>query len=127
MRTLLVVSTLLALSWNLAGCGSGGGGSTTSGVSSSKTLVSLNDAEKGMICDWSMAKFGGYGTRTSCASPLFSYADQAECIADSPSPTSTPNCQATVALMEACVNSLPPCPTLADVGNSSQCVALSTC
>jgi membrane-associated PAP2 superfamily phosphatase len=127
MRKILVVASLLALAVNVGACDSGGGGSSASGVSGSKQLVSLTSAEKGKLCDWSMAKFGGYGTRSSCSSPLFSYADQAACMADSPSPTSTPSCQATVAQMEACVNSLPACPTLTDVGSSSQCAALASC
>jgi hypothetical protein len=110
-----------------AGCGSGDGTSGTSGVSGSKPLTSLTDTEKGQLCDWMVAKFGGYGTQRTCDSPLFSYPDQAACVADSPSPSHTPNCQATVAQMEACVNSLPPCPTLLDGQNSPQCVPVGGC
>ena len=90
-------------------------------------MMSLTDAEKGQMCDWAVAKFGGYGTRPGCTSPLFSYADKAACVADLPSPTTTPSCQATVAQMEACVDSLPACPTLTDVANSSQCATLTSC
>ena len=127
MESVLVVVVLLALAANLGACGSGDSTGGTSGVSASKQLVSLTDAEKGQLCDWSVAKFGGYGTRSGCTYPLFSYPDQAAYVADAPSATTTPSCQATVAQMEACVNSLPACPTLTDVGSSSQCAALTPC
>jgi hypothetical protein len=126
MRRVLVVAILLALTSDLGACGSGGGTSGTSGVSASKRLVSLSDAEKGQLCDWTVAKFGGYGTRSGCNSVLLLYSDQAACVADSASLTTTPNCQATVAQMEACVNSLPQCPTLTDIGNSPQCAPMLT-
>ena len=127
MRRVLVVAVLLALAWNLGACGSGDSTSGTSGVSASKTLVSLTDAEKGQMCDWYMPKFGGYGTRSGCSSRLFSYPDRAACVADAPSATTTQSCQATVGQMEACINTLPKCPTLPDVGNSAQCAALTAC
>jgi hypothetical protein len=126
MRRILVLVVLLGLALGAWACGSGESSGGTSGVSPSKQLVSLTDAEKGKLCDWAVARFGGYGTR-SCNSPLFSYADQAACVADSPSPSSTPSCQATVAQMEACIDSLPACPTSTDVGNSSQCATLTSC
>jgi hypothetical protein len=127
MRKVPVVAALLTLAWNLGACGSGDSNSGTSGVPASKQLVGLTDAEKGQMCDWYMPKLGGYGTLSGCSSPLFSYPDRSACFADAPSTTTTPSCQATVGQMEACINSLPQCPTLTDVGNSSHCAALTTC
>jgi hypothetical protein len=115
-------SALVAL--GLAGCG---GGSGTSGLPASKRLVDLTDGEKAQFCDWAVAKFGGYGTRTTCNSVAFPYADQAACVADSPSATSTPTCQATVGQMEACVNSLPECTTMTDFASSPQCASVISC
>ena len=54
----LVVVMLGALA---LGCGSSSSGGSSSGVTGSKRIDSLTDAEKTMICDWTAGKFGGYG------------------------------------------------------------------
>jgi hypothetical protein len=56
----------------VAACGSnsstssGGAAVSTSGVTTTKLLVGLNEAERGAVCDWRAAKLGGYGTTHVC-------------------------------------------------------------
>jgi hypothetical protein len=152
MHRLLFVSLGLAsVTLGLAACGSGGGlpdpsggadggtsstagpeaGTSTlpssSGLPPSEKLVNLTDAQRGQLCDWVVTKFSDYGTRVDCTSDLFTYPDQASCVADSPSSTSTPDCGATVAQMETCIKSLPQCATSDDFVLSLQCADLTTC
>jgi len=57
---------LALVTMGLAGCGSGtegGAGPGASGPSPSKKLIDLTDAEKGQVCDWTVAKFGDYPRR----------------------------------------------------------------
>jgi hypothetical protein len=91
----------LVLGFVLAGCGSSGGGSTSSGVDTTKRLDSLSAAEKGQMCDWIASKMGGYGASKSCGADLTleAPASQAECVAEMPA-----TCAATVAQLEACTN-----------------------
>jgi len=150
-RPFLVSLGLALVALGLAACGSGGGlpgasggadsgtnstagpeaGASTlpssSGLPPSEKLVNLTDAQRGQLCDWVVTKFSDYGTRVDCTSDLFTYPDQASCVADSPSSTSTPDCGATVAQMETCINSLPQCATSGDVVLSLQCVDVTTC
>src|SRR4029079_1426833 len=82
------------------GCGGssgGGGGTGASGVPSGKRLDSLTDAEKGLLCDWTNAKLGGYGMSVDCGGGLSldAEASQADCIADAPT-----SCAATVGQAE---------------------------
>ena len=96
----LIVVMLGALA---IGCSSssGGGGTGASGVASGKRLDSLTDAEKGTLCDWEAAKFGGYGMVMDCGGGVTLTADasQAECVADW-----FTTCTATVGQAEACAN-----------------------
>lgn len=121
-----LASALVALTLGLAGCG-GGSGDSTSGLPASEKLVDLTDGEKAQLCDWAVAKFGGYGSTCNSDWSFMTYPDQASCVADSPNSTSTPDCDATVAQMEACINSLPQCATSDDFVLSLQCVDLATC
>jgi hypothetical protein len=119
---------LLALTLHLVGCGSSD--SATSGLPASTQLINLTDAQKGQLCDWAVAKFGGYGTPVNCgsgAAPIMSYPDQAACVADAPGTAGTPSCQATVGQMEACLNSISPCATYAEFGSSPKCSFLTSC
>jgi hypothetical protein len=115
-----------------AACG-GSGGNGASGVDSSKRLVILTDAERGQLCDWMVGKAGSYGdpgtcdrTQPTATYPFLAYDDQAACVVDSPD-DSQPDCLATVAQLEACINALPACATLTDVANASACAVLSGC
>jgi hypothetical protein len=104
-----------------------------SGVDSSKRLIALTDAEKGLLCDWMVAKAGSYGNPGTCdrtqpvaTYPFLTYDDQAACIADARDETDT-SCLATVAQMEACVNMLPACATLTNASNTPACAILTGC
>jgi hypothetical protein len=123
---------VLAVNLLVSGCGASGG-SGASGVDGSKKLIALTDAEKGMLCDWMVGRAGSYGNPGTCdrtapaaMTPFLAYDDQAACIADSRGATYTA-CQATVAQMEACVETLPTCATLTDASNSPACAVLSSC
>jgi len=105
------------------GSSSSGGNLGASGVDSSKRLTTLTDAERGQLCDWMVPKVGSYGTPATCPGPFLVYPDQAACIVDSPDETET-DCLATVAQLEACVNALPACATLADVSGTPACAAV---
>jgi hypothetical protein len=78
----------------------GAGGSDPNGiagVSRSKSVSSLTTAEKAMLCDWTAAKFGGYGVPTTCTMALISApANQSACLAD------FPTCDATVGSLADC-------------------------
>ena len=107
----------LACLFLVSACGDSGG---NSGVSSSKRLIDLSDAEKGQLCDWMVGQAGSYGNPGTCGvnvggidHPFLVYNDQAACVSDSPDWTFT-DCAATVAELEACVNRLPACASLRD-------------
>jgi hypothetical protein len=134
-RALGFTTVILAVTLFASACGSSGGSpaSGASGVDGSKKLIDLTDAEKGMVCDWMVPRVGSYGDPGTCdltlpapMSPFLVYVDQAACIADSVGP-SRPGCQATVAQLEACIETLPACATSTDVTNSSACAPLSSC
>lgn len=88
-----------------ASCGQDGGGGETgpgaSGLEKSKAWSTLTMAEKGTLCDWEAAKFGGYGMRMDCGdgSSIGAYPSQQACIDNFPA-----TCGATVAEFEACGN-----------------------
>ncbi|HEY7372536.1 MAG TPA: hypothetical protein VIF57_10290 [Polyangia bacterium] len=131
-------AVVLALVAFVPACGSSGSGGASgnlgaSGVDRSKKLITLSDAEKGMLCDWMVGKAGSYGnpgscdrTQTGTSFPFLTYDDQAACIADSRGPTDT-GCQATVADMEACISALPACATLSDAASKPACAAIDGC
>jgi hypothetical protein len=120
-----------------SGCGDSVSGTTdglgASGVTSSKRLTTLSDAEKGSLCDWMVGKAGSYGNPGTCdrtqptaTFPFLTYDDQAACIEDAVDATDT-NCQATVAQFEACVNLLPACATLTNASSTPACAVISGC
>ena len=116
----------------LASCG-GSSGAGASGVDSSKRLISLTAAERGLLCDWMVMKAGSYGNPGTCdrtqpaaTYPFLAYDDQAACVEDGPDATTT-GCLATVAQMEACVNMLPACATLTNASSTPACSILSGC
>jgi hypothetical protein len=91
---------------NLGDAGSDAGSCQTptttvaSGVTTTKTIGTLTDGEKGLLCDWSTGRYGGYGCKTACDGGL-SYtnkADQTACKAGFKS-----TCPATVAQAEECI------------------------
>lgn len=113
---------LLAISAFAAGCGGGSGGDeidggasagTTSGVTGSKKLPQLTDADKKAICDWTAGLYGGYGKSIDCGSSggmsltITGPVDLAECLAEAALVPST--CQATVAQSEPCVKVMATC------------------
>lgn len=126
-----------AFGWASGGCGSnemGGNqvdtdaGAQSSGVPGDKKLVDLTQAERAQICDWSMGKLGGYGVTCNTSDwTAMSYPDQAACVDDAPTASTTPDCTATVKQDEACVSSLKPCSTLEDIAKSAACAAISGC
>ena len=117
---------LLGLILVLSGCGDGSS-SAKSGLTGSKRLIDLTDAEKGTFCDWAVGKDGGYGRTCNSDWVFMSYADKATCIADASSSSNTPNCQSTVEQAEACVNAMGPCASFQDLKNSSRCLPITTC
>ena len=132
-RGAVLVAALLVPACGSSGSGGASGNLGASGVDKSKKLITLSDAEKGMLCDWMVAKAGSYGnpgtcdrTQTGTAFPFLTYDDQAACIADSRGPTDT-QCQATVADLEACGSRLPACATLNDVASKPACAAIDGC
>ena len=126
MRKFFLVSLGSAVvALGLAGCG--GSGTGASGLPASEKLNNLTDAEKGQLCDWMASKLGGYGVTCNSDWAFMTYPDQASCVADGSSPTSTPNCQATVGQAEACVNSISKCTTFTDLKNSPLCAPLTVC
>ena len=118
---------VIALVFMASACGGNDTGSSSgaSGLQGSKRLVDLSDTESGQLCDWAVGKIGSYGAPSRCTDPqtLFVYADQAACIADGVDATD-PDCTATVAQMEACVNALPLCATLTQVASVPACAAV---
>ena len=115
----LIVVMLGALAIGCGSSGGGGGGNGASGVPSGKRLDSLTDAEKGLLCDWTNAKLGGYGMSKDCGGGFSLDADpsQADCVAGAPT-----SCAATVAQAEACANAQS-CANLLP----SQCAPLANC
>jgi hypothetical protein len=88
----------------LASCGEGGGGPGASGpgasgLEKSRTWSSLTTAEKGTLCDWVAARFGGYGMTMDCGNGtgIASNSSQQACIDALPA-----TCGATVDAYEQC-------------------------
>ena len=75
-------------------------GPGASGLEKSRTWSSLTTAEKGTLCDWVAARFGGYGMTIDCGNGtgFASNASQQACIDALPA-----TCGATVAAYERCV------------------------
>src|SRR6185436_9396560 len=104
-------SILVTLSGLASACGgsdapasNGSGGAMTMSppmLDSSEDIAALSDADKGALCDWISAEYGGYGAVTECKGGMGSvinYTDRAECV------TSLHyNCVVAVAQLETCV------------------------
>ena len=65
---------VVVLGIGIASCGGGGDAGGTgpgaSGLEKSTTWSSLTTAEKGTLCDWVAAKFGGYGMTIDCGNGM---------------------------------------------------------
>jgi hypothetical protein len=119
-----------------AGCGGGSGdgtdgGSTpraTSGVSGTKTVATITDADRTAICDWTAGLYGGYGKTIECGNvggfdlTIIGPESQAECVAEAAQIPKT--CQATVAQAEACVKAAADCD---DTNDEAACAAIIAC
>lgn len=122
-RALLSCVARMALMLMLGGCGSGG--SSTSGVDGSKKLGDLTRTEKGRFCDWAANQLGGYKKcdEMRVTGGFMSEPDQNACVdfgwdAD---------CPVSVNQAEACINSLPNCPTVDQAKESSSCSEFIKC
>lgn len=94
--------TVLVVGIGIASCGDSTGetGPGASGIEKSRTWSNLTTAEKGVLCDWVAARFGGYAMEIDCGNDagLASNSSQQACIDALP-----PTCGATVAAYERCV------------------------
>jgi hypothetical protein len=107
--------------------GTGGtGGNFVAGVSRTKTVSSLSDAEKAALCDWYVPQLGGYGAATTCTMALIDApADQATCI------SSFPNCSATVGNLADCLGKVAAaqmtCTNVMSAAFTAPCVSSASC
>jgi hypothetical protein len=103
MSKRLIVSAFLITGLVFA-CGGGSGG-TGSGLPGTKKVVDLTTGEIDQFCTFVVAAFP---TRTiTCGTQMVMFgSDKASCISKAPSPSTTPNCAATVAQSEACFDAL---------------------
>src|SRR6185369_7303840 len=85
----------------LASCGDGDPG-PSSGLARDKHVQELSSTELAMLCDWSAAKFGGYGHRTSCSNGNWLMAAMNRMVCTTGATSSI--CDPTVAQTEDCVN-----------------------
>jgi len=113
-----------------AGCGGGSGSGTdggtttraTSGVSGTKTVATLTDADRKAICDWTASLYGGYGKTIECGNvggfdlTIIGPESQAACVAESEQIPTT--CRATVAQAAADCN---------DANDQAACAAIIAC
>lgn len=94
-----LATAVLVAALSVAGCG--GESSGPGGVDRSKSISTTSEAEKGNLCDWYVAKVGGYGAPKMCAAgPLGAPPTKADCLSKFPS------CTATVAQFEACIETI---------------------
>lgn len=133
-RTMLMALPVAVLS--LMGCGSSGSSDSHgdpdastqagvfSGVTGTKTIGSLTDADKKQICDWTASLYGGYGQTITCSaiSSITGPESQAACLAVAATIEST--CSATVTQAESCTKIMATCN--GKVGTES-CAALFAC
>lgn len=115
-----------ALMLMLGGCGSGG--SSTSGLDGSKKVGDLTRAEKGTFCDWAADNLGGYKKcdevwSTGSGSGFMSEPDRNACVDFG----WDDDCAASVNQAEACINSLPNCPSIEQAKASSACSEFIKC
>ena len=114
----------LAVMLMLGGCGSGG--SSTSGVDGSKKLGDLTRAEKAKFCDWAANNLGGYkkcDELWSSGGGFMNEPDQNACV----DLGWDDDCSVSVDQAEACINSLPNCPSITQAKESSACSAFIGC
>jgi hypothetical protein len=136
-RSSLLLATLsvLVLAASAGACGGGSGGTTnpalTSGVTSTKTISTINATDVKKICDWMASLYGGYGGQTVCSDAsgmtetIDGPASQAECVAEAS--IIKAGCTTTVARMETCLRSISTCDTADDAAAASDCAALFSC
>jgi hypothetical protein len=98
----------LAFGLCIAACGGKTGGeeesiSPGSGIERSKRVNALTEAERATLCDFAIARLGGYGTFRNCGNNLGfrTPKDQKACVATSKKP-----CEATVGDVESCSEQL---------------------
>jgi hypothetical protein len=100
---LLRLAMVVGLGLASVSCGGSGGaaGPGASGLEKSRSWNSLTAAEKGILCDWVAAKFGGYGKTIDCGNGtgIGSNTSQQACIDSLPA-----TCAATVAAYEQCAD-----------------------
>lgn len=126
----VALKVTFAVVFAVAGSACGGDSSTpdpgpSSGVSTSTRLVDLSAADAIALCDWTAAKFGGYGHGVTCANGVTVTARQTRelCVMDYQN--AAPTCAVTVAEIEACANQSVGPPVCASV--PSICAALLAC
>ena len=103
--------------------------SATTGITGTKLINAISDADKKLFCDWTAGLYGGYGEVRSCAATGTAVArtitgpeSQAACLAQNPG--IKPTCTMTVAATEACIAALSTCdPT----DEATKCPALFAC
>jgi hypothetical protein len=115
----------MALMLMLGGCGSGG--SSTSGVDGSKKIGDLTSAEKASFCDWAANQLGGYKKcdeiwSSGTGHGFMSEPDRNACVDNWDDA-----CAASVNQAEACINSLPNCPSIEQAKESSACSDFIKC
>ena len=127
---------LTALFTVTAGCGGGSGSGTdggtmpraTSGVSGTKTVAAITDADRKAICDWTASIYGGYGKTIECGNvggfdlTIYGPESQAACVAEAELIPTT--CRATVAQAEACIKAAADCD---DTNDEAACAAIIAC
>jgi hypothetical protein len=83
----------------LAGCGGGSG--SPGGVDGTKQIAAVSSTEKESLCDWYVAKVGGYGAQKACAEgPLGAPPNKADCVSKFPS------CAVTVSQFAGCIDAI---------------------
>ena len=128
-RFALIVTFAVAVAVVGSACGDGSSttsdAGTSSGVSAGARLVDLSDADAIALCDWTAARFGGYGQGVTCTNGTTITARQTRelCVMDYRSVS--PTCAVTVGEIEACANQSVGPPICASV--PSICGALFAC
>jgi len=95
------------------------------GTPSSRTIGALTTAEKAALCDWTAAKFGGYGKSITCAGDIGTGGPESrdDCLRNWP----TDACTATVTQYESCVDVITRDPCAFAYNSAPECAALRAC
>jgi hypothetical protein len=90
--------------------------------STSQTIVSLSQAQKGELCDHEACQVGGYGARLSCSSgPAVTVAkSRSACVTATPS---NPDCTATVQELFDCMQAVSANPCTSTLFGDPACAA----